>query len=381
MPEHLTEHVSDWRDAVVVERENRTIRNVALAGAASKNGYRYSESALKAATPLYENVPVFLDHPSSPHRPRDRSARDLAGSVSKARYEAGRLRGDLHTLDTEAGRTLLALAEADGPGVGMSHVVLAERSSDGAIVERIVEVVSVDAVAFPATTSTFRESVADEALASRTALPPDPRGEAVERVRRLMRHATERSAGDVAPKVTLETAAESASTSTVEQSTPAVGISRPGSLESLLAAIDAKLPGHLRRLAATNARPRRRGARAGVYPKHVVVESRSAEGLPEHFAIAWRLADGDVAFGDELIDLNDLAESLGSWNESRPFQRETHDARHEIELLTERLRQASAERDQLAERLTATPVTSVLRRRVTSDRVPDDVFIRTVRRR
>lgn len=149
MSEHLTEHVSDWRDAVIVEQATRTIRNVALAGPASKNGYTYAESALKAAVSLYENVPVFLDHPASPHRPRDRSARDLAGSVTNARYESGRLRGDLRTLDTEAGRTLLALAEADGPGVGMSHVVLAERSHDKATVERIVEVVSVDAVALP----------------------------------------------------------------------------------------------------------------------------------------------------------------------------------------------------------------------------------------
>src|SRR5919112_339402 len=109
MPEHLTEHVTDWRNEVVVEKTSRTIRNVALSGADSKNGYRYAEAALKAAAPLYENVPVFLDHPVSPHRPRDRSARDLAGSVTNVRFEAGRLRGDLRTLDTEAGRTLLAL--------------------------------------------------------------------------------------------------------------------------------------------------------------------------------------------------------------------------------------------------------------------------------
>jgi ubiquinone biosynthesis protein UbiJ len=41
----------------------------------------------------------------------------------------------------------------------MSHVVLAERNGDGAIVEKIHDVISVDAVVGPATTRTFRESV------------------------------------------------------------------------------------------------------------------------------------------------------------------------------------------------------------------------------
>ena len=81
MPESLIEHITDWRNAVVVERASRTIRNVALSGTASQNGYRYAASALREARPLYENTPVFLDHPASVQRPRDRSARDLAGSV------------------------------------------------------------------------------------------------------------------------------------------------------------------------------------------------------------------------------------------------------------------------------------------------------------
>jgi hypothetical protein len=40
----------------------------------------------------------------------------------------------------------------------MSHVVVVQRSADGQLVERILDVVSVDAVMFPATT-TFREEV------------------------------------------------------------------------------------------------------------------------------------------------------------------------------------------------------------------------------
>src|SRR5690606_35903290 len=46
--------------------------------------------------------------------------------------------------------------------VGMSHVVLAMRSADKQVVERIEEVISVDAVVFPATTVTFQEQMRDE---------------------------------------------------------------------------------------------------------------------------------------------------------------------------------------------------------------------------
>src|SRR5690606_29164537 len=73
-------------------------------------------------------------------------------------YESGRIRGDIRVLDTDSGRTFLALAESNAPGVGMSHVVLAERSQPDGTVDRIHDVVSVDAVVFPATTRTFRES-------------------------------------------------------------------------------------------------------------------------------------------------------------------------------------------------------------------------------
>jgi hypothetical protein len=154
----LIEHVADWRAGMSVERDERLVRNVALAGLESRNGYRYSDAALREAARLYEHKPVFLDHAADTSRPQERSTRDLVGSVVHPRYEEGRIRGDIRVLDTESGRTFLALVEDDTPGVGMSHVVLAERSADGATVERIRDVVSVDAVVGPATTRTFRES-------------------------------------------------------------------------------------------------------------------------------------------------------------------------------------------------------------------------------
>jgi hypothetical protein len=154
----LTEHITDWNSQLQVDRAGRVVRNVALTGGRSKNGYRYSEPALRRAVPLYENKPVFLDHAGDRSRPHERSTRDLVGTIVNPRYDGGRIRGDIRVMDTDSGRTFLSLVESKAPGVGMSHVVLAERSPDDATVEQIREVVSVDAVVFPATTHTFRES-------------------------------------------------------------------------------------------------------------------------------------------------------------------------------------------------------------------------------
>lgn len=162
----LVEQTGEWRSEARVDRSARLVRNVALAGPASKNGYRYAESALRDGAALYERKPVFLDHASDPRRPQERSTRDLVGSVIHPRFEAGRIRGDIQVLDTEAGQTFLSLVESDAPGVGMSHVVLAERGGDGTLVERIHDVISVDAVIGPATTTTFRESIGGEPAAS-----------------------------------------------------------------------------------------------------------------------------------------------------------------------------------------------------------------------
>lgn len=155
-PERLTEHVADWNSEVTVDE--RLVRNVVLSGLESANGYTYAADAMTAAVPKYVGKPVFLDHASDQRRPLDRSTRDVAGTIVSARFEAGRMRGDVRTLETEAGRTFLGLAAESVPGIGMSHVVLAKRSRDGKVVESIEDVVSVDAVAFPATTKTFRES-------------------------------------------------------------------------------------------------------------------------------------------------------------------------------------------------------------------------------
>lgn len=160
--EPLIEHIADWRaDTLHVDFAQRLVTNVILSGEVSRNGHHYAPDVLRRAAPLYDRKPVFLDHPPQPARPYQRSTRDLVGSILHPRYEQQRLWGDIQVLDTEAGRTFLALLAANHPTVGMSHVVLVERGSDPAVIERIHEVVSVDAVLFPATTSSLRESLPD----------------------------------------------------------------------------------------------------------------------------------------------------------------------------------------------------------------------------
>lgn len=156
--ERLQEHITDWQSSSsCVDRELMQVLDVALAGPSSRNGYEYTEEALRGAIPLYESRPVFLDHADNASRPHERSTRDLVGSIMNVRFEKDRVRGDIQVLDTESGRTFLALAEKKTEFVGMSHVVMARRNADKTKVEKIEEVISVDAVVYPATTSTFQE--------------------------------------------------------------------------------------------------------------------------------------------------------------------------------------------------------------------------------
>lgn len=145
-------------EELCVEASRRLVGNVALAGRRSRNGYEYTVESLEAAVDLYNGKPVYLDHSTDRQRTGERSPRDLVGAIENARFENDRIRGDIRVVDTETGRMFLGLVASRTPGVGMSHVVLAERSRDGQRVERIEEVISVDVVMNPATTSTFKES-------------------------------------------------------------------------------------------------------------------------------------------------------------------------------------------------------------------------------
>lgn len=152
--EHLHEWADGWLAEATADHTQSVVRNVVLLGAESRNGYRYAHAAMEQAAPLYEGRPVFIDHPET--QPTQRKLRNYAGQVVGPRFENDRLRGDLKLLGPNAS-WLLELIEAAPRDIGMSHVVLARRSAQGATVEQIDRVLSVDIVAFPATTQSFRE--------------------------------------------------------------------------------------------------------------------------------------------------------------------------------------------------------------------------------
>lgn len=165
----------------VIEREAAVVRNVVLLGWSSRNGYQYRLEAMRQAVPLYEGRPVFIDHPQ--RSPTQRPLRDFAGQVLQPRFEGEKLWGDLRLLGPNT-PWLLDLIEAAPKEIGLSHVVLGQRSTDGKAVERIEQVVSVDIVAFPATTQSFRENIASpgcpvQTLLERSSLPREAQSPAL----------------------------------------------------------------------------------------------------------------------------------------------------------------------------------------------------------
>jgi hypothetical protein len=130
------------------------IKGVCLLGSQSRNGYSYALEAMhKAANEgLYRDLPVFLNHSTSP------GARDLmhlGGQVTNARFEGNRIRGDIKILPDAYGKKILDIARLM-PGVGgFSHVASGKMvQRDGKkIVEQIERVFSVDCVSSPATSA------------------------------------------------------------------------------------------------------------------------------------------------------------------------------------------------------------------------------------
>jgi len=138
--------------------ESGIITGIKLAGFSSRNGYTYTREAFEKAIQLYEGKPVFLDHSANRTNPRDRSVRDLAGTVKNPRLNENGVFGDVDLFDNEAGRTLREIIRKNNTQAGMSQTVLALRDRARGEVSKIEDVISVDAVVYPATTNTFTES-------------------------------------------------------------------------------------------------------------------------------------------------------------------------------------------------------------------------------
>lgn len=127
----------------------------------SANRTEYPAAVLRAASKLYENVPVFWNHRTGSDSAMP-DPRDTAGVIRHPEAAVLEVSGktailaEMHTLTTEARERLLEAHEAGTPNVyGLSHTAVAEtervRLADGPAlrVKAIKAVESVDIVSFP----------------------------------------------------------------------------------------------------------------------------------------------------------------------------------------------------------------------------------------
>jgi len=157
-----TKRVTESISFVGCEFQNatRTINGVVLLSPVSKNGYRYLENAMRAAVPKY-NTQVFISHPTKEELSTGRrDIMKLAGKVENARFESGKIKGDVRTLPDDYGRKFFDVAQMMPESAGCSHVAdIAMGTLNGEnVVEEIKEVLSVDLVANPATNAGVFES-------------------------------------------------------------------------------------------------------------------------------------------------------------------------------------------------------------------------------
>jgi len=146
---------------ISVDTEKRIIKNAALVGQISRNGRRYTGEALKGGVDKYEGAKVYIDHPNESDEKRGwRSTRDLAGKIENARFDGGKIRGDIRLLNTEGGKLAYEIASNVPDIAGMSHNAFGKfhRENGVEVVESIEKVVSVDVVTEPATNNGFYEN-------------------------------------------------------------------------------------------------------------------------------------------------------------------------------------------------------------------------------
>ncbi len=128
------------------------------AGEAKGHALFFDAPTLQASLPLWDGLPVFLDHPGIDRHP---SVRDLAGTLTSPAWDADS-QGIRLTLVPAgpAAEVLLSLRQAarENPAilqaVGFSAVIHIEHDRDGRVT-KILRAHSVDAVIDPARGGTF----------------------------------------------------------------------------------------------------------------------------------------------------------------------------------------------------------------------------------
>lgn len=143
-----------------VDRDKGIIHGVKVLGLKSLNGRRYTLEAIREAVSKYEGLSVNVDHPDKPTD--QRSAYDRLAWLENVRVQEDGLYADLHILLThDLAPKLLEAAEKNPRLFGLSHNARGsgEQLPDGTFeIRSIDEVISVDIVADPATTSGLYES-------------------------------------------------------------------------------------------------------------------------------------------------------------------------------------------------------------------------------
>lgn len=155
---------SSTTEGAVVDRAAGVIRGVKIVGKVSKWGRTYSDQALQKAVPLYEQAPVYLNHPADGQTRR--SVQDKVGWIENVSWRPEGNFGDYRFLESHpATATILEWAEKNPKGIGFSQNARGTESKNKSgvrFVESIVSVRSVDLVDSPATTSGLFESFAEE---------------------------------------------------------------------------------------------------------------------------------------------------------------------------------------------------------------------------
>ena len=142
-----------------VDRERSIVPDVKALGLVSRNLRIYTPAAARKAKPLYQNLPVFLNHATT----EERDVGDRFGTLKNVRFvEHEGLVGDLHFNPKHPLAEAVCWAAENDPSLyGLSHKAYGHGRQEGDryVVEEIVSVRSVDLVADPATTRGLFESL------------------------------------------------------------------------------------------------------------------------------------------------------------------------------------------------------------------------------
>lgn len=147
-----------------LDKEKGIVHDVKILGRFSEHGYRYTDTAMKRAIPLYEGKPINIDHPKERSIGTERRYADRFGRIANVYFREGDNPGLYGKVHYNKGHALASQFEWDvenSPNnLGLSHMARGSTAvrSGKVLVESITLVKSVDLVADPATNTGLFES-------------------------------------------------------------------------------------------------------------------------------------------------------------------------------------------------------------------------------